>query len=260
MSTGQPLADPLGLVAALAQEAAGLIAEMRAEARTELVRAGGRDFHVGQLFGRPCVLTLARIGKVAAATTATALIHRFDVGAILFTGVAGGAGQHVRVGDIVLGETLLQHDLDASPIFPRWEVPLSGLSRFATDPALSERLEQAVAGFLAEDFLRLPETSRARLGLTRPALHKGLIVSGDRFVNGHAAVAQLRADLPDALAIEMEGAAVAQVCHDYGVPCAVIRTISDAADDSAHIDFPVFLSEVASHYSYAIVRRFLTGG
>src|SRR5262249_2854977 len=148
------------------------------------------------------------------------------------------------------GEVLLQHDMDASPIFPRYEVPLSGLSRFATDRALSARVESAIAGFLAEDFAKLPEVSRSRLRLAQPALHRGLIVSGDRFVNGHDAVARLRADLPDALAIEMEGAAVAQVCHDYGVPCAVVRTISDSADDAAHIDFPVFLSEIASHYSY----------
>src|SRR4051794_17916339 len=111
MSIVQTKPGPIGLVAAMAEEAAGLLAEMRAEPGAHMVHLGGRDFHVGQLWGRSCVLTLARIGKVAAATTATALIHHFAVDAILFTGVAGGAASHVKVGDVVLGETLLQHDM-----------------------------------------------------------------------------------------------------------------------------------------------------
>lgn len=67
--------------------------------------------------------------------------------------------------------------------------------------------------------------------------------------------AALRHELPDALAVEMEGAAFAQVCHDFGVPLAVVRTISDRADDTAHVDFSRFLSEVASQYSAAILDR-----
>ena len=70
-------------------------------------------------------------------------------------------------------------------------------------------------------------------------------------------VAQLRADFPDLLAVEMEGAAVAQVCHEFDLPFAVVRTISDAADDSAHVDFTRFVGAVASRYSHGILRRLL---
>ena len=82
------------------------------------------------------------------------------------------------------------------------------------------------------------------------------MVSGDRFVATTAESAALRAALPDALAVEMEGAAVAQVCHDYAIPFAALRTISDRADDSAHVDFMRFIDQVASRYSAAVLENF----
>ena len=84
---------------------------------------------------------------------------------------------------------------------------------------------------------------------------QGLVVSGDRFVASDAESRALRAALPMALAVEMEGAAVAQVCHDYAVPFAAVRTISDRADDLAHADFPAFAREVASRYSSALIAN-----
>ena len=135
------------------------------------------------------------------------------------------------------------------PLFPRFEVPLTGTARFRTHRGMTARLASAAAETLAA-------TDGAESG-RRPGLHRGLIISGDQFINGAAAVARLRRDLPDALAIEMEGAAAAQVCSDYKVPLATFRTVSDAADDSAHVDFPVFLRDVARHHSYGIIKRYL---
>ena len=97
----------------------------------------GASSGVGHLHGQDVVAVLSRIGKVAAATTATVLIERFGVRRIVFTGVAGGLAPGVKVGDVVVADSFLQHDLDASPIFPKYEVPLYGLSRFPADPALS---------------------------------------------------------------------------------------------------------------------------
>lgn len=248
---------PFGILVPLAEEAEALFALMQEDGATKTHRIGGRDYHTGHLFGRPCVLTLSRVGKVAAATAAVGLIHEYAVGAILNVGVAGGAATSVKVGDIVVGETMLQHDLDARPIFPRYEVPLTGVSRFSADAAISENLSQAVLDFLTEDLPALPAEIRDQFALASPRLHQGLIISGDQFVNGHDAVAALRHDLPDALAIEMESGAIGQVCHDYGIPCAVLRIISDSADDNAHVDFPAFLRAVASYYSHHILRRFL---
>jgi adenosylhomocysteine nucleosidase len=102
-----------------------------------------------------------------------------------------------------------------------------------------------------------PEVLNA-FDLQTPRCHQGLLISGDRFVSTTAESQALREVLPEALAVEMEGAAFAQVCHDYGVPLAVVRTISDRADDAAHVDFPRFLREVASRYSGAIIDALLT--
>jgi adenosylhomocysteine nucleosidase len=215
---------------------------------------GGRTFWRGHLHGHDVVAVLSGIGKVAAATTATALIERFGVQRILFTGVAGGLASGVRVGDVVVAQRFLQHDMDASPIFPRHEVPGYGRSTFDADAVLTERLVRASEKVLRE----LPATLGADVinafGLVTPRCHQGMLLSGDRFVSTTAESVALREALPDALAVEMEGAAFAQVCHDYGVPLAVVRTISDRADDAAHVDFPRFLREVASRYSGAIIE------
>ncbi|HYF41255.1 MAG TPA: 5'-methylthioadenosine/adenosylhomocysteine nucleosidase [Ramlibacter sp.] len=228
----------LAIVSAMHQELAAVLALMPDE-RKQL--AAGREFWVGHLHGHEVVAVLSRIGKVAAATTATALIERFAVDRMVFTGVAGGLAPGIERGDVVVADSFLQHDLDASPIFPRHEVPLYGKSRFATDAALSEQLAQAV-----------------RRALPGAHLHRGLVVSGDRFVSTSQESRALQQAVPQALAVEMEGAAIAQVCHDYGVAYAAVRTISDRADDKATGDFLQFIEEVASRHSAAIVQALLT--
>jgi adenosylhomocysteine nucleosidase len=235
------------ILSALAEEQQGLLELLQ---QPQQIRHAGRDFWQGRLHGQPVVLALSRIGKVAAATTSVALIERFKVSRIVFTGVAGGLGEGVHVGDVVVASGFVQHDMDASPLFPRYEMPLYGQSRFACDKALSALLLQAGRAGLND--LALP---------ARTLLHHGLMASGDRFVSGAHESRLLRSALHDGghevLAVEMEGAAVAQVCFDYGLPFAAVRTISDRADDSAHVDFPVFVKDVASLYAQAIVRRLL---
>ncbi|GLU32643.1 5'-methylthioadenosine/adenosylhomocysteine nucleosidase [Trinickia caryophylli] len=243
----------LGVLAALPQELGDLLDAMRAEGGVRTVTLGRRDYHTGTVYGTPCVVTLARVGKVAAAASASTLIHAFGIEEIVFTGVAGGVGRDVRVGDIVVADALMQHDLDASPFFPRYEVPLLERARFPADPVLSERLAAACECFVADEGARLAE----RFSLRGVRVHRGLIASGDRFVSSTAEVAALSGAVPDALAVEMEGAAIAQVCYEHDVACAVVRTISDAADDHAMDSFSSFLTDIASTYSSGILRRFL---
>ena len=219
------------------EELAAVLALMPDEHK---VVVAGREFWQGHLHGHEVVAVLARIGKVAAATTAAVLIERFQVGRIVFTGVAGGLGPGVQVGDVVVASEFLQHDMDASPIFPRHQVPLYGRSRFPSDLAMAEALCEA-----------------ARRALPQASVHQGLVISGDRFVSTTAEAQALQAELPEALAVEMEGAAFAQVCHDFGVPFAAVRTISDRADDAAHGDFLHFIRTVASPYSATIVETLL---
>ena len=242
------------IVAALHDELASVLALMPDEQK-EVV--GGREFWVGHLHGQDVVAVLSGIGKVSAATTATLLIDRFKVQRIVFTGVAGGLGPGVKVGDVVLARSFLQHDMDASPLFPRHEVPLYGRARFEADAALADALELACERMLHSLPQQLGTSTVDAFGLQAPRLHQGLLISGDRFVATTAESVALQRGLPDALAVEMEGAAFAQVCHDFGVPLAVVRTISDRADDTAHVDFPRFLREVASRYSGALIDHLL---
>ena len=245
---------PIAIVAAMQEELSALLAVMPDEQR---VRVAGRDYWSGHLHGQPIVAVLSRIGKVAAATTATVLLERFHARAVVFTGVAGGLAPSVRVGDMVVATSFLQHDLDASPIFPKYEVPLTGHTRFAADTGIADALAAVTRGLLRDPVALFGRKVVDDFGLAAPKLHRGLLVSGDRFVSTAAESDALRRDLPDALAVEMEGAAVAQVCHDYGVPFAAVRTISDRADDAAHTDFMRFVAAVASRFSLAVIDAWL---
>ena len=227
----------MALIGAMQEELSAVLALMP-DAKCETV--AGRQFWQGHLNGHAVVAVLSGIGKVAAAITATVLIEKFQVHRILFTGVAGGLAPHVKVGDVVVGKELLQHDMNASPLFPQYEVPLLGRARFQTDEVMTQcLLESAVQA------------------LPHAQVHAGLIISGDQFVSSASESQRLQSDIVDALAVEMEGAALAQVCHAYGIPLAVVRTLSDRADDDAHTDFVQFVKAVASPYSAAIVSAFL---
>lgn len=245
----------IGIMSALHEELAAVLADMTDAQR---VTVAGRDFYVGHWQGHAVVAVLSRIGKVAAATTATAMLERFGIGALVFTGAAGGMGEGVRVGDVVVASGFVQHDMDASPLFPRHEVPLYGRAFFESDTALSAQLAKAAQQVLqaAEHHLGLDTVKQFEL--SSPQVHSGLIISGDRFVSTGAESQALRQALPAALAVEMEGAAVAQVCWDYGVPFVAVRTISDRADDAAHTDFNRFIRQVASRYSRAILLQWLS--
>jgi adenosylhomocysteine nucleosidase len=248
------------ILSALPEEQSSLVAHL---AHSQRLMHAGRAFWLGDLHGRRVVLALSGIGKVAAATTATALIERFGVARIIFTGVAGGVGDGVNVGDVVVAQDYIQHDMDASPLFPRWEVPGYARSRMACDVGLSALLLEAAGACVS--------SAGSQFGLKPQALstsqtpphraHHGLVASGDRFVCAAEEVQRMRSALEGAghhvLAVEMEGAAVAQVCHDYGIPFAAARTISDRADDTAHVDFPLFVTTVASRYAEHMVLAFL---
>ncbi|MFM2112282.1 MAG: hypothetical protein RLZZ271_942 [Pseudomonadota bacterium] len=242
------------IVSALPEEQAALRQQL---AQATEVRLASRTFLSGTLCGQPVVLALSGIGKVAAAITASTLIHHFRATQLVFTGVAGGLHKTAMVGDVVVASELLQHDMDASPLAPRHVVPQTGLSRFPVSERLSALLLQACREVLRQDsdLLALLRTFHPA---ARAAVHRGLVVSGDQFINSVHACHRLRNELPDALAVEMEGASVAQVCHDHGVEFAIMRTISDRADATAHVDFLAFVRDVACIYSDRVVTNWLS--
>lgn len=241
----------LAIMAAMPQELDAFLTAMPDKQVTTLAQ---RQFWQGHWHGHEVVAVLCGIGKVAASTTATLLCSHFGVSRVIFTGVAGGlnpsADGPVHVGDVVVATALLQHDLDASPLFPRHDIPGLGISHLNTCPQLTSVLVQAAQNALLNDPASQLSTPPARV-------HQGLIISGDRFVSSAAEAHALCTELPDALAVEMEGAAMAQVCHAFGVPFAVVRSISDRADGDAHVDFTRFINEVSSPHAVAMLTAVL---
>ncbi len=244
----------IGVISALREEQAGLIDIMQ---DAVIDQHGMRDYVSGHLWGIESVCVLSRIGKVAVAATTATLITSFGVTHVIFTGVAGAAATDVRIGDIVVASQLVQHDMDASPLFPRFEVPLTGLSHFYSDKQLSSLISQAARAFINQDFsATISDAHRQEFFIDRPVVHEGLIASGDQFISTAFELNQINDYLPDVLAVEMEGAAVAQVCFEFGIPFAIVRTISDKANEDSPVDFVQFLEKIAARYAFGIVRQF----
>ena len=236
----------LAIIAALPEELSAIVEAARGEGEIRTETVAGITLMHATLAGRQVLLARSGVGKVAAAATAAILAER--VTGMILVGTAGGLGPNVNPGDVVIATELLQHDLDARPLWDRWVSPVVGLARIPVDPYLTAALAAAAVGACSAHRAEL-----SALGFGEPAVHPGLVISGDLFVATAEGSAQLRAELPDALAVEMEGAAVAQVCAAAGIPFAVARTISDRADHNATVDFTVFLNQVAAPYAHDLV-------
>jgi adenosylhomocysteine nucleosidase len=242
----------LGIMSAMPQEAEQIKAQIL---DPHVVAIGNREFICGTLDEVPVVFVLSGIGKVAAAATAALLIERFHVEEIFFTGVAGG-GAATAIGDLVIGTSFVQHDLNLQPIFPRYYIYSLQQERIDADAEQCARAYKAAEKFFAQG-IAFPE-----LGIDYPRIHRGPIVTGDQFISDPKIVAAIdaatRSLLPEGFcALEMEGAAVAQVCRELGVPCTVIRAISDKADRHAAVDFTAFMEKVGSTYSVGVLREYL---
>ncbi|HET8695136.1 MAG TPA: 5'-methylthioadenosine/adenosylhomocysteine nucleosidase [Aquabacterium sp.] len=256
-----PAPRRIGILAAMPEELQTFLDEMPDEHQVELA---GRTFWVGHWHGHVVIAVLSGIGKVAAAVTTSLLINRFHAAEIWFTGVAGGLGSEVRVGDVVVADELVQHDMDARPLFPRYELPGKGVSILRAHSELSDLAVEATQAVLSTvsrhgqaEAGALSRKDLDDLGIGLPSVHRGLVASGDQFIGSVRASQAIRDAIPATLAVEMEGAAVAQVCHDFGVPFTIIRSISDRADDAAHVDFQRFIRAVASPVSHAVVDAML---
>jgi len=242
-------------MSAMHEENASIVQEMDVHNEQSI---GSRTYYSGELMGESVVVVFSHWGKVAAAITATGLINHFDVDEIIFTGVAGAIDSRLAVGDMVIGTDLYQHDMDVSPMIPRHEIPMLGRAAISTDESIRTRLAKAADEFIKKDFSHMVAQEAVQtFNLHSPAIHTAAIASGDQFVSAPALSADIAQRLPSVACIEMEGAAVAQVCESYDIPFGVIRIISDGANDSSDIDFLAFVADVARVYSFGIVKRYL---
>ena len=237
----------IGIMAAMPEEMDGIWQALQSH-RTEI--HGNRTYHIGQLHQHEVVVVFSRWGKVAAASTVTTLLHRYKATHIVFTGVAGALNRNLEQGDVVVAQRLIQYDMDARPLMPQFEIPLLNKTYFECNQHLIDLAEQA---FQTIQHQLTPLHPKQRT----PLLLKGDIGSADRFVGSTEAQQHILGLLPQLQCIEMEGAAVAQVCYEHQIPFVVLRTISDAANDTAAHDFPAFLQHVAGPYATHWMNAFL---
>jgi adenosylhomocysteine nucleosidase len=242
----------LGLMGAMPEEMDKIISAIE---NKQIFERGSRIYYRGMLYGQEVVAVFSRWGKVASATTATNMILEFNVDSIVFTGVAGAISPELNVGDIVIGQRLFQHDMDARPLMRRFEIPLTGKTSYETPQQNVDTMTQAVHNFLKnnKDFRK----TLAEKNISNVKLLTGDIASGDLFISSTLMKNNLSKNLPSVVCAEMEGAAVAQVCDDYGVPLIVVRVISDSADEQAHTSAIGFVNQHAGDYSLSILREYI---
>lgn len=233
----------IGIIGAMPEEVEALQRLIEVSGRET---RGLREYLFGTIEGKDVVLVFSRMGKVACSSTATTLINHHSVDLIVFTGVAGGIDPEINVGDVVVGTEFVQHDIDISPLpeYKKFEIPLLGLTHLPAPHKYTSLAYEAAKSYLAK---HSPASK----------VHTGIIISGDQFIASPEKLHKLREEIPGALCVEMEGAALAQVCFECEVPFVVIRSISDKADSDAHVDFPKFLKEVAAPLSAGLVQSFL---
>jgi adenosylhomocysteine nucleosidase len=244
----------IGIMGAMPEEIEGIVALL---VNCKALSMGKRTYFSGQINGIDTVVVFSRWGKVAAATTATTLIHEFKISELLFTGVAGAISDDLKIGDIVLGKRLIQHDMDARPLMPQYEIPLLSQTYFESDTTLLNNAAKAINTVFENNSLQsiIGEAELMEFNISQPRLFIGDIASGDQFFSSIEQKHALNTQLPNILCVEMEGAAVAQVCYEYEIPFCIIRTISDTADDQSHIDFPSFIKKISSKYAAEIIKN-----
>jgi len=172
-------------------------------------------------------------GKVSAARAITRILagkNKIDL--IIFTGVAGAANKNLRQWDIIIANEVIQHDMDARPIFEKFVLPPLKKAKLESDNFFKNWIFNSL-------------TKSAENGDLTGFGHikKGLIATGDSFISDESIIKSLKDELPNLEAIEMEGGAVAQVAEQEGVPWVIVRVISDGADSNSEGDFNKFLKD-----------------
>lgn len=214
----------------------GIIGAMRIEVetirslmenkRSEVV--SGVEYITGTLHGKEIVTAVCGIGKVAAAMCAQTMILKFAPERIINTGVGGSLSEKLAIGDIAVAESLVQHDMDTSPLGdPVGFISGINIINIPCDAKVVEALVECVEKLDGIKAL------------------KGVIASGDQFIADAAKKDFIKSNF-DAVVCEMEGASIAQVCYTNGVPFGVVRAVSDCADGSSHMDYGEFLPMAAA--------------
>ena len=214
-----------GIISAMENEISLLLKEADIE-RVDTI--GGVDYHVGELKGKKVIIAQAGIGKIQSSSGVTALLNNYDISRVFFTGIAGGVGDETDVLDEVIADKLVQHDFGM--------ITNDGFRWYKGYDDMVDLAYNAAVSIVGEDHV-----------------FKGTIATGDQFIASEEYVARLQNDF-NALACEMEGASIAQVCMQYDVPFVVIRALSDKADGIAEKLYANMGDTAADNSSRILIR------
>lgn len=226
-----------GIIGAMQKEVDLLTEKLE---NTEIITLGLQTFYKGTLSGHEVVISVAGIGKVNAAATAATMINKFDVCAVINTGIAGSLNPEIGIGDTVIAVAAVEHDIDYGELnepkglvyYPNGD----GIVINELDKNLSDKLAAAAneCGINAK---------------------RGMVATGDLFVSDPAIRTKIHSKF-GADVCEMEGAAIAHVCRIYGTPCGIVRAISDNANGTSSIDYPTFSLMAAANASKVMLQYF----
>ncbi|TCT27065.1 adenosylhomocysteine nucleosidase [Melghiribacillus thermohalophilus] len=223
----------IGIIGAMDEEVELLKQSM--DIQREITK-GGCQFFEGTLKGKAVILLKSGIGKVNAAMSTTILHERYHPDYVINTGSAGGFSAELEVGDLIISDRVLHHDVDVTVFnYAYGQVPGMPPHYEADERLISLAISAAgsIKGIQAV---------------------KGLIATGDSFMNEEGRIEFIRKQFPDMQAAEMEAAAIAQVCYQYGTPFVIVRSLSDIAGKESHISFEKYLSQAAQHSAQLIME------
>ncbi|MBK2125431.1 5'-methylthioadenosine/adenosylhomocysteine nucleosidase [Fangia hongkongensis] len=212
----------IAILGAMEEEITPLLAKLKDYGQ---IQYANNTYYQAEYHGHTLIIAYSKIGKVFSALTASAMIQHFGAEVVLFSGVAGGVGEDIKIGDLVIATDTVQHDIDITAFGKAYgEIPGSTVS-ISTDHQLRDKAK-AVASILSLD------------------LKEGVIATGDQFIHNKAKKDTIQSRFK-ASAIEMEGGSVNLVCQQMNTPCLILRAISDTADGNATEDFPAFVEMAA---------------
>ncbi|ESU37306.1 5'-methylthioadenosine nucleosidase / S-adenosylhomocysteine nucleosidase [Giardia duodenalis] len=226
------------------------------ESYKEEVIAGRKYFT--KLFEKyTLVLCECGIGKVCSGTAAVVLLDHFNADVIVAAGVAGGLKEGIAIGDVIVVDSVMQHDFNCYPFVPRHTIVNIGVDVMHADKALTTTLQGIAEEFLKKNYSTIvPPCVRETHGLSWPRLHVGCSISGDKFLENVDEKMELIKRIPAALVIEMEGGAVGQVCYEASKPFVSLRIVSDLCDGNGLDNYDAYCTHVASKVLYAILSSF----
>jgi adenosylhomocysteine nucleosidase len=225
----------IGIIAAMAEELEILLKDLTLKSKKE---KANMTFHKGNLYGKDVVAVVCGIGKVNSAICTQILVSEYSVDKVINVGVAGGIGKEIYPGDIVIAENLVQHDMDTTAFGDK----IGQIPRLDTFDFKCDKKMVALAKKACEEISELNSFT-------------GRVASGDQFVANIEKIQWLDKEF-GAISCEMEGASIAQVCYLNSIPFVVIRSISDNANNGAHMDYQKFVP-VAVKNSTRILKQML---